>query len=164
MVRREELDAKASEEFSPTAADILVPDAVTKAPARSRTKSKLSDMHGSFTLQDVHGEKKRRIAEEKAAADEAAAKRAAAEKKKSDAAQERDALVAGFEACEHGCVCPSQPCAWASWKRVARPAGPRRGYVRSVRACVAARRPLALTYVAAEGDACVTGLLLEGPA
>ena len=162
MVRREELEAKASEEFSPTAADILVPDAVTKAPARSRTKSKLSDMHGSFTLQDVRGEKKRRIAEEKAAADEAAAKRAAAEKKKSDAAQERDALVAGFEACEHGCVCPSQPCAWVSWKRC--PAcGPKKG-VCKVRACVAARRPLALTYVAAEGDACVTGLLLEGPA
>ena len=58
--------------------------------------------------------------------------------------------MAGFEACEHACVCPSQPCAWASWKRC--PAcGPKKGLCK-VRACAAARRPLALTYVPDQGD------------
>ena len=66
--------------------------------------------------------------------------------------------VAGFEASEHACVCPSQPCVWVGWKRC--PAcGPKKGTCR-VRTCIAARCPLALTYTPAEGD--VAGLLEAG--
>ena len=153
-----ELEAKAAAQFNPLSTGLLVPDVITKVPVRAKTRSKLSDKHGSFTLQDVNGEKKKRVAEDESAADAAAAKRLKAADKKSEAETARADIVMGFEACEHACVCPSKPCAWSGWKRC--PAcGPKKGLCR-VRVCIAARQPLALTYVRAEGD---QPRFLEGP-
>ena len=155
----EELEAKAAERFSPLDAGILVPDVVTKvAPLRARTKSRLSDKHGSLTMQEVSADKDERDADAAVAADEAAAKRLKSAEKKDDAARARADVVAGFEACQHACVCPSQPCAWSGWK-LCPACGPKKGLCK-VRACAAARRPLALTHVAAEGE--VAGFL-AGP-
>ena len=155
----EELEKKAAAQFSPLETGMLEPDVVTRqAPVRAKTKSKLSDMHGSFTMQDVSGEKQKRVAEDKSAAEEAASKRQRVTEKKDETARVRAETVAGFEACEHACVCPSQPCVWVGWKRC--PAcGPKKGTCR-VCTCIAARCPLALTYTPAEGH--VAGLL-EGP-
>ena len=145
----EELESKLAAQFNPLTTGLLEPDVVVKAPVRSKTRSKLSDMHGSFSMQDVSGEKQKRIAEDASATAEAAAKRQKAAEKKDESARARAEVVAGFEGCELACVCPSQPCVWSGWKRC--PAcGPKKG-VCKVRVCVAARRPLALTYVPAEG-------------
>ena len=67
-------------------------------------------------MRDVAGEVERRRKEVEA---EAAAKeekaRARAEAKVAGE-QEADALIAAFEACEHGCVCDVPPCMMAKWK------------------------------------------------
>ena len=101
-------------------------------------------MHGSITMRDVAGEVERRRKEVEA---EAAAKeekaRARAEAKVAGE-QEADALIAAFEACEHGCVCDVPPCMMAKWKRCPT-CGPKSSLCKA-RACVAARKPLLLGY------------------
>ena len=76
----------------------------------------VSDKHGSFTMQNLSGEKQERLASDAKIADDAVAKRQKATETKDEATRVRAEAVAGFEACKHACVCTSQPCAWAKWK------------------------------------------------
>jgi hypothetical protein len=108
------------------------------APARKR--SRLSDMHGSFTLREMRAMKERRKeAVEGAAQEKAQRKQAAADKKAQDEAEAAGRIQA-FEQCERECACGAPPCAcpFAKWKRCPT-CGPKPGLCKA-RACVAARK------------------------
>ena len=141
----EEFEAAHDAPHDPTAAGILVPDVTTRPDkAGPNKRQRLTALHGSVTMRDVAGEVERRRKEveaEAAAKDEKARARAEA---KVAGEQEADALIAAFEACEHGCVCEVAPCMMAKWKRCPT-CGPKSSLCKA-RACVAARKPLLLGY------------------
>lgn len=139
--------------FDPLEAGLLVPvsaiagaepgripdeDEDESAPARKR--SRLSDLHGSFTLREMRAEKDRRKEAEDGAAEERAQRKQAAAKKKAQEEGETAVRIKAFERCELGCVCGAPPfaCPFAKWKRCPT-CGPKPGLCK-VRACVAARK------------------------
>eukprot|EP00962_Isochrysis_galbana_P037741 scaffold13255_cov128-Isochrysis_galbana.AAC.5 len=143
--------------FDPLEAGLLVPvsaiagagagripdeDEDESAPARKR--SRLSDLHGSFTLREMRAEKDRRKEAEDGAAEERAQRKQAAAKKKAQEEGETAFRIKAFERCELGCVCVcgappfASACPFAKWKRCPT-CGPKPGLCK-VRACVAARK------------------------
>ncbi len=52
---------------------------------------------------------------------------------------------------EKGCLCEVQPCPWVAWRHCATCGGCKKGWCK-VRACVAARKPLMLTFVEPEDE------------
>ena len=95
-------------------------------------------------MQDVRGEKARRIAEEEAERLRVQANKAEREAKKAEAAAQISLENSKFEACEAGCTCGLVPCPYAKWVRCPQ-CGPKKGICR-VKKCVNARTPLMLTY------------------
>jgi hypothetical protein len=140
--------------FDPAEAGLLVPVSAVAgaAPGRipdedveddgapARKRSRLSDLHGSFTLRQMKAEKERRKEADGSAAEERAQRKQGAADKK---AQEESAAadrVKAFEQCELQCACGAPPfaCPFAKWKRCPT-CGPKPGLCK-VRACVAARK------------------------
>jgi hypothetical protein len=147
----EALEAEHDAPLDLGAAGILVPDVTTRPDKEGANKrQRLSSMHGSVTMRNVGDEAAARREEAAAAAAAKEEKARARVEAKAAGVQEADALIAAFEACEHGCVCEVAPCMMAKWKRC--PAcGPKRSVCKA-RACVAARQPLLLGYNPAAGE------------
>lgn len=143
----EQLEKQLDAPFDPEAAGLLAPERIPDRKRKDgKKRSRLSDMSGSVTLRNVLGEKRARDEEDQAAADAAKAKRAAIAAKKDAVAREQAEKIRGFEACEKRCTCGrrSQVCPYAKWVRCPT-CGPKPGVCKA-RACVAARKPLLLTY------------------
>jgi hypothetical protein len=148
----QELEAMVDAPFDQKAAGVLVPSVVTRPdkPAGGRSgRKRLSDLHGSVTMQDVGGEaEKRRLEDEAKEAATKEKKRLALEKKEAEKKDAEERATA-FARCEAVCVCGVVPCPWKCWKRCPM-CGPKKGLCK-VRACAAARKPLLLGYNPAVG-------------
>mmetsp|Transcript_42056 Transcript_42056/g.89803 ORF Transcript_42056/g.89803 Transcript_42056/m.89803 type:complete len:160 (-) Transcript_42056:30-509(-) len=133
----QELEEERALPFDPTAAGFLTPDAPMEPTREQRRVSRLSDLHGSFTLRQLGEEKRRRQEEEREAAEaKEQAKRQRLEVVEA-AAVAREVQDQEFARCEHGCKCGVVPWPWAKWKRCPQ-CGPK-PRVCVVKACVQAR-------------------------
>ena len=148
----QELEKELEAPFDPTAANLLIPDVVTRPdkPARAGRK-RLSDLHGSTTMRALGAEAEARRLDDEAVAEGVAQRKREALEKKQAAEQEAVEREAAFAKCEAACTCGVVPCPWAGWKRCP-VCGPKKGLCK-VRACKAAREPLLLGYTpAVEGQ------------
>jgi hypothetical protein len=144
-----ELEEQLEQPFDAKRAGVLVPTHAPIVHRAPRTKSRLSDKHGSMTMQDVKGDKNKRKAEEEEKAKAAEAKRLKVAEGKEAAAREKEARDAAFAICEVACACGVIPCPWAGWKRCPK-CGPKKGLCKA-RECSAARKPLLLGFNPAVG-------------
>eukprot|EP00966_Prymnesium_polylepis_P248823 5753127-Prymnesium_polylepis.1 len=140
----EELEKKLEQPHDAKEAGLLIPTQPAVVQRAQRVKSRLSDKHGSMTMQDVKGDKNKRKAEVETKALEVQAKKQKAADEKVAAAAKKAADDAAFAACEVACVCGVIPCPWAKWKRCPK-CGPKNGLCKA-RECVAARKPLLLGF------------------
>jgi hypothetical protein len=127
-------------------AGVLVPTHATIVRRAPRTKSRLSDKHGSMTMQDVKGDKNKRKAQDGEKAAAAAGKRQRAADAKAEVARDKEARDAAFAICEVECACGMHdPVPVGRVK-----CGPKKGLCK-VRECSAARNPLLLGFNPAVG-------------
>ena len=107
-----ELEEQLEQPFDAKRAGVLVPTHATIVRRAPRTKSRLSDKHGSMTMQDVKGDKNKRKAQDGEKAAAAAGKRQRAADAKAEVARDKEARDAAFAICEVECACGMIPCPW----------------------------------------------------
>lgn len=131
------LQDKLAQPFDPCAAGLLEPEKI-QAPARvPQRRSRLSDLHGSWTLRNIKDAKRQREQEEREAAEAAAERRDQLPAKRSHDKRLAEEELEAFARCEHGCVCSARPCPFASWRRCPQ-CGPKKSVCKK-RECVQLR-------------------------